>query len=51
MLKTYSLRTAFFYDETEENELTKEYFSNRENSVLKKEMYYNVYNALNKNFV
>ena len=48
MLKTYSLRTVFFYDETEENELTKEYFSNRENSVLKKEMYYNVYNALNK---
>ena len=39
---------SFFYDETEENELTKEYFSNRENSVLKKEMYYNVYNALNK---
>ncbi|MDO5151649.1 MAG: hypothetical protein Q4D76_20045 [Oscillospiraceae bacterium] len=39
---------SFFYDEKNENTLAKEYFSNRENPVLKEEMYRDVYGALNK---
>lgn len=43
-----SFEESFYYDEIENSELVKEYFTNKEKPILEKLMYTDVYKALNK---